>query len=93
MDRENFLSDFSLPCIAQVITDQGLAHFVVVFKKTTIKDDGARRKHMLQDAEARKEEEEKRKAEKEAKKAKRQKFFKGVKSWLSNLVNDGSNDE
>ena len=58
VDRENFLSDFSLPCIAQVITDQGLAHFVVVFKKTTIKDDGARRKHMLQDAETRKEEEE-----------------------------------
>ena len=59
VDRENFLSDFSLPCIAQVITDQGLAHFVVVFKKTTIRDDGARRKHMLQDAESRKEEEEK----------------------------------
>ena len=59
VDRENFLSDFSLPCIAQVITDQGLAHFVVVFKKTTIKDEGARRKHMLQDAEARKENEEK----------------------------------
>ena len=59
VDRENFLSDFSLPCIAQVITDQGLAHFVVVFKKTTIKDDGARRKHMLKDAEARKEDEEK----------------------------------
>ena len=59
VDRENFLSDFSLPCIAQVITDQGLAHFVVVFKKTTIKEEGARRKHMLQDAEARKEEEEK----------------------------------
>ena len=59
VDRENFLSDFSLPCIAQVITDQGLAHFVVVFKKTTIKDEGARRKHMLQDAEARKEEEKK----------------------------------
>ena len=57
VDRENFLSDFSLPCIAQVITDQGLAHFVVVFKKTTIKDDGARRKHMLQEAESRKEEE------------------------------------
>ncbi len=31
----------------------------MVFKKTTIKDDGARRKHMLQDAESRKEEEEK----------------------------------
>ncbi|MGN0707045.1 MAG: peptidase domain-containing ABC transporter [Faecalibacterium sp.] len=52
VDRENFLSDFTLPCIAQVITDQGLAHFVVVFKKTTIKDDGARRKHMLHEAEA-----------------------------------------
>ena len=59
VDRENFLSDFSLPCIAQVITDQGLAHFVVVFKKTTIKDEGARRKHMLQDTETRKEEEKK----------------------------------
>ena len=35
VDRENFLSDFTLPAIAQVITDQGLAHFVVIFKKTT----------------------------------------------------------
>ena len=51
VDRENFLSDFSLPCIAQVITDQGLAHFVVVFKKTTIVDEGDRRKHMLKEAE------------------------------------------
>ena len=57
VDRENFLSDFSLPCIAQVITDQGLAHFVVVFKKTTIKDDALRRKHMLKEAEAAKEDE------------------------------------
>ena len=57
VDRENFLSDFSLPCIAQVITDQGLAHFVVVFKKTTIKDDGERRRHMLKEAEAAKEDE------------------------------------
>ena len=56
---KTFLSDFSLPCIAQVITDQGLAHFVVVFKKTTIKDDGERRKHMLDEAEAAKEDEEK----------------------------------
>ena len=52
VDRENFLSDFSLPCIAQVITDQGLAHFVVVFKKTTIPDDEARRSHMLKEAQA-----------------------------------------
>ena len=59
VDRENFLSDFSLPCIAQVITDQGLAHFVVVFKKTTIRDDGERRKHMLDEAERAKEAEEK----------------------------------
>lgn len=56
VDRENFLSDFSLPCIAQVITDQGLAHFVVVFKKTTIKDDTERRKHMLKEAELAKDE-------------------------------------
>ena len=51
VDRENFLSDFSLPCIAQVITDQGLAHFVVIFKKTTIKDDDARRKHVRKEEE------------------------------------------
>ena len=57
VDRENFLSDFSLPCIAQVITDQGMAHFVVVFKKTTIKDDAERRKHMLKEAESVKEDE------------------------------------
>lgn len=47
VDRENFLSDFSLPCIAQVINDRGMGHFVVVFKKTTIKDDDTRRKHIL----------------------------------------------
>ena len=51
VDRENFLSDFTLPCIAQVITDQGLTHFVVIFKKTTIKDDDARRKHVLKEGE------------------------------------------
>ena len=51
VDRENFLSDFTLPAIAQVITDQGLTHFVVVFKKTTIKDDDARRKHVVQEEE------------------------------------------
>lgn len=33
VDRENFLSDFTLPCIANVITKEGLTHFVVVFKK------------------------------------------------------------
>ena len=51
VDRENFLSDFTLPAIAQVITDQGLTHFVVIFKKTTIKEDDARRKHVVQEKE------------------------------------------
>ena len=51
VDRENFLSDFTLPAIAQVITDQGLAHFVVIFKKTTIKDDDVRRKHIRKEEE------------------------------------------
>ncbi len=49
--KQNFLSDFTLPAIAQVITDQGLTHFVVIFKKTTIKDDDARRKHVVQEEE------------------------------------------
>ena len=51
VDRENFLSDFTLPAIAQVITDQGMTHFVVIFKKTTIKEDNARRKHVVQEEE------------------------------------------
>lgn len=50
VDRENFLSDFTLPCIAQVITKEGMTHFVVVFKKTTIKDDDARHQHVLKAA-------------------------------------------
>ena len=54
VDRENFLSEFTTPCIAQVITDEGLAHFVTVFKKTTIKDDGERRRHMVRQEEERK---------------------------------------
>ena len=54
VDRENFLSEFTTPCIAQVITDEGLGHFVTVFKKTTIKDDGERRRHMLRQEEERK---------------------------------------
>ena len=54
VDRENFLSEFTTPYIAQVITDEGLAHFVTVFKKTTIKDDGERRRHMLRQDEERK---------------------------------------
>lgn len=33
VDRENFLTDFTLPCIANVITKEGLTHFVVVYKK------------------------------------------------------------
>ena len=54
VDRENFLSEFTTPCIAQVITDEGMAHFVVVFKKTTIKEDGQRRRHVLKEEEDRK---------------------------------------
>jgi len=34
VDRGGFLSDFTLPCIANVLTKDGLSHFVVVFKKT-----------------------------------------------------------
>jgi ATP-binding cassette subfamily B protein len=34
VDRENFLSGFTLPCIANTITKEGLTHFVVVFKIT-----------------------------------------------------------
>ena len=34
MDREGFLSDYTLPCIANVITKEGLSHFVVIFKIT-----------------------------------------------------------
>ncbi len=68
VDRENFLSDFSLPCIAQEITDQGLTHFVVVFKKTTIPDEGARRRHSLKEADAKAE------AEKSGKKYKSKEY-------------------
>ena len=56
VDRENFLSDFTLPCIAQVITDQGLAHFVVIFKKMTIKDDEARHKHIVKEEQLKRDE-------------------------------------
>lgn len=33
VDKEGFLSEFSLPCIANIITKEGLSHFVVIFKK------------------------------------------------------------
>lgn len=33
VDKEGFLSDFTLPCIANIITKEGMSHFVVVFKK------------------------------------------------------------
>lgn len=33
VDRDGFLSDFTLPCIANVLTKEGLSHFVVIFKK------------------------------------------------------------
>lgn len=35
VDREGFRSEFTKPCIANVITKEGLSHFVVVFKITS----------------------------------------------------------
>ena len=32
VDKEGFLSKYTLPAIANVITKEGLSHFVVVFK-------------------------------------------------------------
>lgn len=34
VDKNGFLSDFTLPCIANTITKEGLTHFVVVYKIT-----------------------------------------------------------
>ncbi len=34
VDREGFLSDYTLPAIANVLTKEGLSHFVVIFKIT-----------------------------------------------------------
>lgn len=34
VDREGFLSDYTLPAIANVVTKEGLSHFVVIFKIT-----------------------------------------------------------
>lgn len=34
VDKDGFLSTFTVPCIAKVITKEGMEHFVVVFKKT-----------------------------------------------------------
>ena len=33
VDKEGFLSEFTLPCIANIVTKEGLSHFVVIFKK------------------------------------------------------------
>lgn len=33
VEKEGFLSEFTVPCIAKVITKEGMEHFVVVFKK------------------------------------------------------------
>lgn len=33
VDKEGFLDDFTLPCIANVMTKEGMTHFVVVYKK------------------------------------------------------------
>ncbi len=32
VDREGFLSDYTLPCIANVITEKGVSHFVVIYR-------------------------------------------------------------
>lgn len=34
VDKEGFLSEFTLPCIANIHTKEGLSHFVVVYKIT-----------------------------------------------------------
>ena len=34
VDKEGFLSDYTLPAIANVVTKEGLSHFVVIFKIT-----------------------------------------------------------
>lgn len=34
VDKEGFLSNFTLPAIANVMTKEGISHFVVIFKKT-----------------------------------------------------------
>ena len=34
VDREGFLSDYTLPAIANILTKEGLSHFVVIFKIT-----------------------------------------------------------
>ena len=34
VDREGFISDYTLPAIANVVTKEGLSHFVVIFKLT-----------------------------------------------------------
>ena len=33
VDKDGFLSDFTLPCVANIITEDGMSHFVVIFKK------------------------------------------------------------
>lgn len=34
VDKEGFMSNFTLPAIANIITKEGLSHFVVIFKKS-----------------------------------------------------------
>ena len=34
VDKEGFISKYTLPCIANIITKEGLSHFVVIFKIT-----------------------------------------------------------
>ena len=57
VDRENFLSDFSLPALRRSSPIRVWPTLWSSLKKTTIKDDGERRRHMLKEAEAAKEDE------------------------------------
>lgn len=34
VDKEGFLSEYTLPAIANILTKEGLSHFVVIFKIT-----------------------------------------------------------
>lgn len=36
VDREGFLSEYTLPAIANIVTKEGLSHFIVVFKITNL---------------------------------------------------------
>ena len=51
VDRENFFKRFHTARNCAGHYRPGMTHFVVIFKKTTIKEDDARRKHVAQEEE------------------------------------------